>query len=541
MLTAMRSGIRQTRQRKWCNRTVVVLSLVVLTGGCGHTKHDAYPSSSAAQPAGASEQGVIRGAGSARVTWKPSVKVLSQAVGMDALQGVSSNGAGLVFAASNPYLRSLKEGDVLVIKGFLAKKIIATELEDDNTIALLTQPASLTDAIQNGRITVSAPIRFTDDSALNTVPASPPAGLLDLLAPPVYAQSFDNERYKKAEQKGENKAYGNMVSSVVKDITGGWKTEFGTSKGPGRLNLTLTSKKDVGGLLATINADGYISNFDFDGDISIEQGTYEKLSSGFQKLNGLMNFGWEIATDTPGVRTGDDRIKLPGAISIPLYQYLDGLPLFLEISSALIIKPALSGGKEYSRGKFRITYDGTQHFSRPKEGNIDADGNVTGDIQFLESQNISALAPMGMVVAFAAPRIELTFGISKIVPFKEMKTAVQRVDLIIDQLAKHKLSAEQYAAFKNSPLGEFPISKAIESATKSDAAAYFEMVSSAGMSFTGISAITPCTRHDIHLWGKVGATTEVFGIQLGKTEKEIYHKDFKRIDPPGTHLCETVG
>ena len=172
---------------------------------------------------------------------------------------------------------------------------------------------------------------------------------------------------------------------------------------------------------------------------------------------------------------------------------------------------------------------------------MDSEGNVKGDIQFLEGQNISALAPMGMVVAFAAPRIELTFGISKVLPFSDMKSAASKVDFLLDKLAKYKLSPDQYQALKNSPLGEFPISKALENATKSDAAAYFEMVSSAGMSFTGISAITPCTRHDIHLWGKVGATTEVFGIQMGKTEKEIYRKDFIRIDPPGTHLCEAVG
>jgi hypothetical protein len=122
-----------------------------------------------------------------------------------------------------------------------------------------------------------------------------------------------------------------------------------------------------------------------------------------------------------------------------------------------------------------------------------------------------------------------------------MKSAASKVDFVLDQLAKRKLSPDQYESFKNSPFGQITISKAVENATKSDAAAYFEMVSSAGMSFTGMSAIAPCTRHDIHLWGKVGASTEVFGVQVGKTEKNIYQKDFVRIDPPGTKLCESVG
>lgn len=75
----------------------------------------------------------------------------------------------------------------------------------------------------------------------------------------------------------------------------------------------------------------------------------------------------------------------------------------------MIIEPAISAGQEYSRGAFRITFDGTQNF-QVKKGNI-TDGNVTGDIQFVEGQNISPVIPMGMVVAFAAPRIELTLGV----------------------------------------------------------------------------------------------------------------------------------
>ena len=71
--------------------------------------------------------------------------------------------------------------------------------------------------------------------------------------------------------------------------------------------------------------------------------------------------------------------------------------------------------------------------------------------------------------------------------------------------------------------------------------AYFEMVTSAGMSFTGMSAIVPCTRHDIHLWGKVGVSAQLMGIAVGQTSKDIYKTDFTRIDPPGTKLCESVG
>jgi hypothetical protein len=50
-------------------------------------------------------------------------------------------------------------------------------------------------------------------------------------------------------------------------------------------------------------------------------------------------------------------------------------------------------------------------------------------------------------------------------------------------LAQKALSADQYQQYKSSPVGQIGFSKAVDTALKSDAAAYFEMVSSAGMSF----------------------------------------------------------
>ena len=509
------------------------LSTAFLLAACKHSPTDKAQSS--ASPTVAPP---TTGSGSAKVSYRPNVHVVEQEAGTRAIQGVSTNGAALLLDATDPQVQSLKEGDVLVVKGLLAKKIIGTEVEG-SSLLVLTQPASLVEAVQDGKIQVSAPVRFGVVRAANESPKLP-GSFLDRLIPPVYAQSPDGQALKDSEAKEQKDVYGNILGGITGAIIDGWTTDFSTTPGDGRLNINITMKKNVGGFVALITGEGYISNFDFDSNIGVENSSYQNIDAGLKKLNGQMNFKWEVSTDTPGVRAGQDRIKLPAGIDIPLYQYLDGLPLYLEISSALLIEPALTGGKEYSRGAFRITYDGYQHFSG-KTGVIDSDGKVTGDIQFLESQNISAIAPMGMIVAFAAPRIELTFGVSKVFPFKGMKEAASKVDLLAEQLAKRILTPEQYAQYKSSPMGDFTFSNAIEMANKSDAEAFFEMVSSAGVSFTGVSAVTPCTRHDIQLSGKVGVSAEVMGVELGKSEKDIYQKDFTRIDPPGTKLCESVG
>jgi hypothetical protein len=39
---------------------------------------------------------------------------------------------------------------------------------------------------------------------------------------------------------------------------------------------------------------------------------------------------------------------------------------------------------------------------------------------------------------------------------------------------------------------------------------------------------------------KVGASLQAFGQDVGKAGTEIYKKDFERVDPPGTRLCEAA-
>lgn len=502
-----------------------ILAAVVALTGCVREHHQA----SAARGDGTVEHG------HADVQYAAAAHVLSRQAAEHMILGVSTNGAGFLLDGENADAQALKAGDVLVIKEVGARRILGTKALPDGSIIALTQRASLLESVDRARIQVSKPVRFGGAPLAALKPR--PATLVDLLVAPADAQGVESTLSTRAQDAGTRDAYGNVLSGIKGAVIDGWKTDFTATPSADKLDLHLTLTRDVGGMKAVITGDGYLQNFNMDCDIDVERGSYQKLEEAFKNVNGVMNFTWEVASDTPGDHTDKTKIKLPGAIQVPLYKMLDGVPLFLEISAALIIEPALTGGKEFSRGSFRVTYDGYQNFNI-KEGTIDSNGNVTGDIQFLEGQNISTLAPMGMVVAFAAPRIELTFGVSKILSFGDMKTAASKVDAATDFLAKELLSPEQYAAFKGSPVGQIGLSKAIDNALKSDAVGYFQFVSSAGMSMTGMSVVTPCTRHDIHLWAKVGVSAEVFGQQVGESSKDVYSKDLVRIDPPGTRLCE---
>jgi len=473
------------------------------------------------------------------VTYRPNVKVVEQKEGTNALVSVSTDGSTLVFDRSRGAIPPLAVGDIIMIKGLLARKIIAAETSGDE-IAVLTIPARLVEMVSDGQIRLQAPIRF--GSAQAVAASSPPHGawatIGNRLIPPLYAQSPTEERRKAAERGGVRDAYGNVASSPFKALMSGWETEFSAVPAAGRLNITLQMKKSVGNVAAVVTGEGYLADFDFSSEIDVERSVVERLKVAYKKLNGVMNFKWEVQTTKGGTLRGNAYIKLPAAIEIPLYQYLGGLPLFLEISSAVIIKPALGASYEFSRGAFRVTYDGYQTF-RVKEGVVDADGNVTGDIQLLESESGSG-APIGMVVTFAAPRIELSVGVSKVLKFDGVKEAAEKADKAFDFLVGKTFGAEALAKFKNSPMSKVTGSKIVDAAMGSDAAAYLQLVTSSGMSHTGTAVMVACTRTDLHMAVKVGVSANAFGQSVGDAEKEIFKKDMTRVKPSENALCSGI-
>ena len=68
-------------------------------------------------------------------------------------------------------------------------------------------------------------------------------------------------------------------------------------------------------------------------DITVERAAVGKYDIDIGGLNGVVNFTW-VATQTGnGPISRDDRFKLPGAIQIPLGQYLGGFPLLIALAA----------------------------------------------------------------------------------------------------------------------------------------------------------------------------------------------------------------
>ena len=154
------------------------------------------------------------------------------------------------------------------------------------------------------------------------------------------------------------------------------------------------------------------------------------------------------------------------------------------------------------------------------------------------TEDLSPSAPLGMVVAFAAPRVELTLGLNKIYDASDIKKAADIVDKIADVVAKHLLSPQQYANYQQNGLH---LGDVFKNALSTDGAAYFQMIGTSASSYSGMSSISPCSRYDLSLVGQVGASAEVWGKSIGTVSKEVFRKGMTRVDPPGMKLCENIG
>jgi hypothetical protein len=459
------------------------------------------------------------GSGTAQVTYQPGARVLERDEGLHAIVGTSTDGWTLVFDTSVPKLQGLKAGDIVIIKGLIARKVLAVQPMANNEVAALTQGATLGEALQKGEVQLQAGIRFKKKHASLWQRAT------NLVEGTAYADVPDIDIGPKA--------------LTVKGKYEGWDATGSASLDDGKVNLDIELAKSLGGFKALITAKGWLQDFDVTSHMHADAGALDRLELMAKNLNGRMDISWEVGKESPGVETGKASIKLPAMVEIPLYEFLDGFPLFLDVSGALLIEPALTSGKQISKGAVHFTYNGTDGVKFEK-GDVDGAGaKMDGDADFDSAEAVSAAGPVGMVVAFAAPRLELTFGIAKV--FKgmgEIKEAAEKVDTIADDLIKNLLGADALAKWKASPMGGFSIGKAAEAALSSDASAWLELEMSTGMTQSGALSVVPCRQRQLHIAATAGVGAQILGTSVANKSTTIWKVDRSKTEPSNLKACQ---
>jgi hypothetical protein len=268
------------------------------------------------------------------------------------------------------------------------------------------------------------------------------------------------------------------------------------------------------------------------------QGAASHLFSAVKSVKGNIQFDWEIGKQTPGVWATEDRVKLPGGISVPLAPLLGGLPLTLDISAALLIHPALTGGNEFSRGGFSISWGGPGGgFETSNAGAIsvgDQGGSINLTYQVTADQNISAVAPNAMVISYCAPRIELRLDI--LGPFA---SSLSSFGSNIDKIASHMekiLPQSILDAVAKSPLSKVTASDILAS----NADVFVQFIATEGVTHSSSITPAPCSKQEIKFTGQGGASAQLFGLtDSAKRTTDLFTKTFTRWDP-ASNFCKSV-
>jgi hypothetical protein len=489
----------------------------------------------------AHDRNVTAGAGKsfANITYKPEVKIVDKAAIDASIQGISSNGRGVIFKGASPEIRALKAGDILLVKNAFAAKILVAENDGDQT-ALITDQANLSDVVQSGEINVDTPISFHGPSVASASPPRP-FHLMELLETPVYAQNGTGEGPAPgAFLPGTSPKPGRDVDSPTKTVrdaavdalTSGWKVES-YSVVPSNNSAIISARlsKYTSGFKAVVETDGSITNFQFVSNLKFSQNTGQQAIRGVQGMSGKMHFVWEIGKDTPGVWAAEDKVKLPAGVSIPLGPELAGLPLSIDIYAAFLIHPALTGGGEYSKGGFTIGWVGS---------NSDAADNGASEgltFQVTDDQNISPVAPNGMVISVCVPRIELKLALlGSYGSDNFFKTAAAAIDTAIDAIARHFLSPSAFAAYTASPQGNMTATNILGS----QADIYVQVIHTEGVTHAPNIGLAPCSKQELKITGQIGGEAKLLGLTKGApSTKDVFTKTFTRWDP-ASNFCKGI-
>jgi hypothetical protein len=437
-----------------------------------------------------------------QVTYADNVVHVSAETVKKSLVGANRDHDIYVFTATPELRNKLVPGMVVLFEGLSFKRIQAIA-EDAGQLFVGTENAPLNDLFKDADIRWHTPINFLE---IHNRQVQALSKRNSTLARPLSLSWLSPPRVFAAEAKEEEAE--------------GWHIKSDADFGPDRVDFQVDLTRNGDPLDATINGKGYVKNFESSLALAVSNSQVSKFDFSNKDVNGIIDFNWTIGTSGKPPELGEEKLKLPAIMSVPLY--LGALPFTLEIGEALLFHPAFSTKQQIAKGAFHVDYNGVTGLSvtrgngeQPTEQDT---SNATSDSSIETSTAFSPMAAFGVVVAVAMPRFELKTGTEELMP------------PIPDSLADRAA-----ALLEKTTIGHF-VKKAKE-ALKTEAAGTFQVVLSSTASHSGMLSLIPCQRFTLHVEGQVSADATVLGIpkELLKTIT-IFKKDIDQ-PTPNAKIC----
>ena len=240
---------------------------------------------------------------------------------------------------------------------------------------------------------------------------------------------------------------------------------------------------------------GHISNFTSVLDMSVSGGRTSSLSYENKGLSGSVTFTFAGSKDTAGVGTVDpaDRfLQLPPLATFPLIE--SGVPMTIEISTGLLIRPAFTGNNESARVSYTVNFNGDQAATETGGGTPSEVGSIHGGAGLDSAKALSAIGPLGFVAAMSIPRVDFKTGVN--------------------------------------PAGIFGVAEGADWLNFGPTV-YTAFIAAGSLTGTGAAtSMLPCHFEQLILSFKVGVDLNLFGSTWGGPSKvwPVWHRTY--IDPP---------
>jgi hypothetical protein len=447
------------------------------------------------------------------VEYSPNTAIVDLKTVAQALRGVSDDRQIFLFQDSPALREKLVPGKCVLFEGLDLRKVDALAL-DGTTLIVGTETAPLTEALKNLQIQFKVPIDFEDifshASAERRSLEAPPArwallesvsAALDALEPKVYAEGG-------GELQGDVK--------FRDDQDGEWNLHFQNAFNPDHsMSFNFQLHRDAEGLEAEIGGKGNLSKFELQDAMFTEDGQFKAASFQTTGLHGTVNFDWTIRTSEAKTPMKEARVKLPGAIKIPLEE--TGLPMSLVLSEALLFHPAFTNKNAVAKGGFNVSYSGDEGF-KLSGSDMEAPSATTGDGAIVSTEGFSPLSAYGVVVAMAVPRVELKMGAEDLFEAAGLPISSEQMKKAINALQSLPLVGKFFGKKGKNPLD-------------SEAAAYFQVVLSTTAAHSGMLSLVPCQQFTLVAKGQVGVDAKWLGTEMPTPSKDLFTKSVTQIRP----------
>lgn len=306
------------------------------------------------------------------------------------LESYDSESGSYVFDKGAKSVEDLKPGTVVLFEGHSLRKIKSVNKEDGK-IKVETEFAKLTDYYKEAEISYSAPINWSEASTASTRVS--------------YGQPIATLRPN---------ALINDPNVELKTKLNGWDINLKlTPKAGEKLEIELGAKK---GNLCSIKAEGFISSFTSNANISISNGETTHFSYNNQGMRGEM----EVKFAAVGLGSEIAILEIPATIEKTIL--VQGIiPVTFRLKANLKIYPEVAVGNS-SQVSMKVNYNSNTGFSY-SAGSLTTTGGVSDDnAEQTGDSNTAAPAIAGMGVGVEFPRFEIGILGNFVVPYMVLET-----------------------------------------------------------------------------------------------------------------------